>query len=197
MIEFTLQGKSQIETKTWATELGRAFVLSAILTFAIPISVSIVLDVPIPKTLSLIMLTFTLEYFAVPIGIGLGLNPMFVLLVVTCAASSAVLLLFKIFDIAGKKIKKVSNFLSKAREKAQKLKILQRYGVYGLVLAVPFLGFYVCPAIAWTLGWRRSYAIILIIVGFMLISAIMSLASIGVLKFIPWFNEQFSAIVRG
>jgi len=112
---------------------------------------------------------------------------MFVLVTVTLVALSVVLSLFKIFDTVGRKSKKVSNFLSKSREKAQKSKIIQKYGVYGLVLAVPFLGFYVCPAIAWTLGWRRSYAAILIIIGFILISTIMLLASTGILRVVSWF----------
>ena len=173
--------------KTWVAELGRVFAFWVILAFIIPIGISLTLDIPLLKTLSLIASTFTLEYLAVPIGISLGLDPMFVLVTVTFVALSVVLSLFKIFDTVGRKSKKVSNFLSKSREKAQKSKIIQKYGVYGLVLAVPFLGFYVCPAIAWTLGWRRSYAVILIIIGFILISTIMLFASTGILRFVSWF----------
>ncbi|RJS72400.1 MAG: hypothetical protein CW694_02805, partial [Candidatus Syntrophoarchaeum sp. WYZ-LMO15] len=170
--------------KTWIAELSKMFIFWIILAFAIPISISVVLDIPIPKTLSLIASTFTLEYFAVPIGISLGLDPMFVLITVTFVALSVVLLMFKIFDIVGRESKRVSNFLSKSRERGQKSKIIQKYGVYGLVPAVSFLGFYVCPAIAWTLGWRRDYAVIMIIIGFVFISTIMLLASIGILGFI-------------
>ncbi len=170
--------------KTWVVELNKISILWIILAFAIPLSISAVLGIPIPKTLSLIVSTFTLEYFAVPVGIGLGLDPVFVLITMTSVALSVVLLMFKIFDIVGEKSKRVSNFLSKSREKGQKSKIIQKYGVYGLVPAVSFLGFYVCPAIAWTLGWRRDYAVIMIIVGFVFISTIMLLASIGILGFI-------------
>ena len=170
--------------KTWIVELNKIFIFWIILAFAIPISISAVLGIPIPKTLSLIVSTFTLEYFAVPIGIGLGLDPVFVLIVVTSVALSVVLLMFKIFDIVGKKSKRVSNFLSKSREKGQNSKIIQKYGVYGLVPAVPLLGFDVCPAIAWTLGWRRDYAVILIIIGFVFISTIMLSTSIGILGFV-------------
>lgn len=177
--------------KTWVVELSRVFVLWVILAFTFPISISVVLDIPIPKTLSLIVSTFTLEYFAVPIGISLGLDPMFVLVTVTFVALSVVLSMFKIFDVVGRKSKKVSNFLSKSREKAQKSKIIQKYGVYGLVLAVPFLGFYACPAIAWTLGWRRDYAITLTVIGFILISTIMLLTSIGILRFVSWLQSPW------
>jgi len=170
--------------KTWIAELSKIFIFWIILAFAIPISISAVLGIHISKTLSLIVSTFALEYFAVPVGIGLGLDPVFVLITVTSVALSVVLLMFKIFDIVGRESKRVSNFLSKSRERGQKSKIIQKYGVYGLVPAVPFLGFYVCPAIAWTLGWRRDYAVILIIIGFVFISTIMLLASIGILGFI-------------
>jgi len=164
-------------------KLAKTTITAIILAFGIPISISHVLGIPITKTLSLIAAVFAFEYFAVAIGIGLGLNPAFTILVATCVALSVVLLLTTIFDIVGEKSKKVSNFLSKAREKARKTKVLQKYGVYGLVLAVPLLGFYVCPAIAWTLGWRRDLAIPMIVIGFVLASSIVLLASIGLLRF--------------
>ncbi|MCD6257494.1 small multi-drug export protein [Candidatus Aerophobetes bacterium] len=169
--------------KTWIIGLNKIFWRS-ILALGIPISISAVFGIPIPKTLSLIVSTFTLEYLAVPVGIGLGLNPVFVLITVTSAALSVVLLLLEIFDTVGEKSRWVSNFLSKSREKAQRSKIIRKYGMYGLVPAVSFLGFYVCPAIAWIFGWRRDYAVMLIIAGFAIISTIMLLASIGILGFI-------------
>ena len=82
------------------------------------------------------------------------------------------------------KYKRVSNFLSKSSAKARKSKLIYKYGIYGLIPSVVFLGFYICPAIAWVLGWRRDYALILIITGFVFISTIMLLATTGVLEFI-------------
>ena len=72
----------------------------------------------------------------------------------------------------------------KSHEKAKKSRFISKYGVYGLLPAVPFLGFYVCPAIAWIFGWKRGFAATLIIMGFVIISTIMLLSSIGVLEFI-------------
>lgn len=171
-------------TKTWILVLVKIFIFWGILVFTIPISLSAVLNIPIPKTLSLIALTFALGYFAVPAGIGLGLDPAFVLIVVTSVALSVVLLMFNIFDIMGEKSKIVSNFLSKSRKIGQNSKLIRKYGIYGLVPGVVFFGFYICPAIAWVLGWRKDHAIILIIIGFLSISTIMLLATIGFLKFI-------------
>ncbi len=170
--------------KTWILVLVKIFISWGILVFTIPISLSAVLNIPIPKTLSLISSTFALGYFAVAVGIGLGLDPAFVLIVVTSVALSVVLLMFKIFDIMGEKSKKVSNFLSKSRKIAQNSKLIREYGIYGLVPGVVFFGFYICPAIAWVLRWRKDHAIILIIIGYLSISTIMLLATIGVLEFI-------------
>ncbi len=156
----------------------------AILAFGIPIGLSILLNVPISKTISLIISTFALEYLAVPVGIGLGLNPVFVLVVVTSVALSVVVLMFKIFDAIGEKSKRVSDFLSTSNEKAQSSKLIRNYGIYGLLPGAVILGFYICPAIAWILGWRRDHAVVLIIMGFLSISTIMLLATIGVLEFI-------------
>ncbi len=108
--------------KTWIGGHNKIFIFWIILAFAIPISLSVVLSIPILKTLSLIVSTFALEYFAVPVGIGLGLDPVFVLIVVTSVALSAVLLMFKIFDTVGGKSRRVSNFLSKSRERGSKIK---------------------------------------------------------------------------
>lgn len=172
-----------MKQKSWV-KLAKTIIIGIILAFGIPISISQVLGIPISKTLSLIVSTFALEYFAVTVGVGLGLKPPFILLVVTCVALSVVLLLLTIFDVIGEKSKRVSNFLSKAREKARKTKVIQKYGVYGLVLAAPLLGFYICPAIAWTLGWRKNHAVPMIIIGFILASSIVLLVSTGILKFI-------------
>ncbi len=168
--------------KSWIIKLAKTITIVTALLLGIPISISQALGIPLSKTLSLIASTFALEYFAAAVGAGLGLNPAFILLVTTCVALSVVLLLLTIFDIVGEKSKKISNFLLKARKKAQKTKILQKYGVYGLVFAVPLLGFYICPAIAWTLGWRRSLAVSMITVGFALASSIVLLVSTGILK---------------
>lgn len=166
------------KTKTWTLAFLAVFV------FAIPISLSAMLNIPIHKTLSLIVSTFALEYLAVPVGIGLGLSPVFVLIVVTSVALSVVLLLFTIFEIIGEKSKRVSNFLSKSRAKADNSKLTQKYGIYGLVPGVIILGFYVCPAVAWVLGWRKDYATILIILGFVFISTIIMFTTIGGLELI-------------
>ncbi|MHC1624632.1 MAG: small multi-drug export protein [Methermicoccaceae archaeon] len=170
-------------TKIW-TELLAPLIFFSILAFVIPIILSALLDVPVSKTLLLVVSTFALEYLAVPVGISLGLNPVFVLVIVTSVALSVVLLIFKILDIVGEKSRRIANFLLKSHEKAKKSRFISKYGVYGLLPAVPFLGFYVCPAIAWIFGWKRGFAVILIIMGFVIISTIMLLSSIGVLEFI-------------
>jgi len=114
--------------KTWIVELNKIFIFWIILAFAIPISISAVLGIPIPKTLSLIVSTFTLEYFAVPVGIGLGLDPVFVLIVVTSVALSVVLLMFKIFDIVGKNR---SEFLIFCQNLAKRVKTQRLYKSMG------------------------------------------------------------------
>lgn len=175
--------KTNYKDKGWLMKFAKTIIIVIILAFCIPISISYALGIPIQKTLTLIVAVFALEYFAAAIGISLGLNPAFTILVMTCVALSVIILLMAVFDIVGEKSKKVSNFLSKAREKAKKTKVLQKYGAYGLVLAVPLLGFYVCPAIAWVMGWRRDHAISMIVTGFILASSIVLLAGMGLFKF--------------
>lgn len=169
--------------KSWV-KFAKTVIIGIILAFGIPISISQVLGIHISKTLSLIVSTFALEYFAVTVGVGLGLKPPFILLTVACVALSVVLLLLTIFGVIGEKSKRVSNFLSKAREKARKTKVIQKYGVYGLALAIPLLGFYITPGIAWSMGWRKNLAVSMILTGFILSSSIVLLVSTEILKFI-------------
>lgn len=183
-----MEDENNKEIENWLWALVKTFIFCSILCFAIPVSLSVVINAPVAKTLSLIASTFALEYFAVPVGIALGLNPAFVLIVMTFVALSIVRLLVKVFDTVGERSKRVSDFLAKSRRKAQSSKLIRKYGMYGLVPGAALFGFYVCPAIAWVLGWRKDYAIFLIVAGFVLTCIIMLLATLGILELkLKWF----------
>jgi uncharacterized membrane protein len=155
------------------------FVLAGIVLPLIPVAV---FGQPLPATLALMTSTFIIEYGAAPVGIGLGLNPVFVLFVLLCIAAAVTLLLFDIFSLIGTHSARVAAFLEKASERANRSKIIAKYGIYGLIPCVWTLGFYACPPVSWVLGWDRTRSIVIIMAGEAIASVIAILASIGIIR---------------
>lgn len=154
------------------------------LILIIPLGVAFLFSQSIPATLALISSTLIIEYGAAPIGIGIGLHPVFVLLVLSCVALGITLFLFDLFDTLGLHSERVARFLARSQEKAKQSTLISKYGIYGLVPCVLTLGLYVCPPVSWALAWRRDYAILLIMGGFIIISALLILATLGLFSLI-------------
>jgi hypothetical protein len=158
----------------------RGFILAIVL----PLIPVFLLGFSLSSGLALITGTFIIEYGAAALGIGLGLPPIYVLYVLVCVASGVTLTLFDIFDRVGACSVRVSRFLKKSEERAHHSAILTKYGILGLIPCVITLGFYVCPALSWILGWRRDLSILLIMVGYISISIVTMLATIGIFRLV-------------
>ena len=154
------------------------------LTVVLPIAPALLFNVPIPSVLALIASTFVIEYGAAAAGIGMGLPPLYVLYAVTCIALGVTLVLFDIFDLLGRHSDRVRGFLAKSSERAGRSVFLKKYGIYGLVPCVITLGFYVCPPVSRVMGWQKSRSILLIMGGYIGISLVTILATIGFFKII-------------
>ena len=161
-----------------------AITKALILVIVMPLVPAYLFTLSVPSTLVLITSTLVIEYGAAPVGIGLGLPPLFVLYVLVCVASGVILVLFDIFEIMGEHSERVSQFLKKSSERAKQSPFLTKYGIYGLVPGIVTLGFYVCPAISWALGWHRDRSIVLIMAGYISISIVTILATMGIFRLI-------------
>lgn len=165
-------------------DLWGAVTRALVLVFLLPLIAAFLFNIPLPSTLALITSTLVIEYGAAPIGIGLGLNPVFVLYVLVCVALGVTLALFDVFAILGEHSERVSRFLKKSSERAKKSTLLTKYGIYGLVPGVMTLGFYVCPPVSWVLGWPKNRSILLIMAGYITISVVTILATIGIFSIV-------------
>ncbi len=154
------------------------------LVLVIPFVLAFIFSQSVPATLALITSTLIIEYGAGPIGLGLGLHPLFVLIVLTSVALGVTLFMFDIFDTLGRHSGRVARFLERSEEKVKGSTIISKYGIYGLVPCVLTLGLYVCPPVSWALVWRRDHAIFLIMGGFIAISAILILVTLGLFSII-------------
>jgi hypothetical protein len=153
-----------------------------ILAVVLPIVPALVFNIPLPSVLALIASTFIIEYGAAAAGIGMGLPPLYVLYAVTCIALGVTLTLFNIFDLLGRNSERVSDFLAKSSERAGRSVFLKKYGIYGLVPCVITLGFYVCPPVSRVMGWSQNRSILLIMGGYIAISVVTILATLGFFK---------------
>jgi hypothetical protein len=151
-----------------------------VLVVVLPLATAILFALPLSSTIALITSTLVIEYGAAPVGLGLGLPPVFVLFILVCVALGVTLFLFDIFDLLGEQSKRVARFLETSAERAKHSKVLTKYGIYGLVPCVLTLGFYVCPPVSWVLGWRRDLSILLIMAGYIAISTVTILATMGI-----------------
>src|SRR5512137_618870 len=155
-----------------------------VLVVVLPLAAAIIFSQSPAATIALITTTLVIEYGAAPIGIGLGLNPAFVLFVLTCVALGITLFLFDLFDTLGRHSERAARFLLRSEEKVKQSKPISKYGIYGLVPCVLTLGFYVSPPVAWALAWRRDASIVLIMGGFIAISGILILVTLGLFSVI-------------
>jgi hypothetical protein len=150
-----------------------------ILTVLLPLIPVFIFGISPASALALISGTFVIEYGAAAVGIGLGLSPLYILFVLTSVALGVVLTMFDIFDLLSHHSDKVSRFLKQSEERAGRSVFLKQYGIYGLIPCVMTLGFYACPPVSWVLGWPRLRSIALIMTGYISISLLTILATIG------------------
>ena len=161
-----------------------AIIKALVLVVVLPLTIAFLFTLPIPSTLALITSTLIIEYGAAPIGLGLGLPPVFVLCVLVCVALGVTLALFDLFDILGEHSERVSRFLKKSSDRARQSSFLTKYGIYGLVPGVMTLGCYLCPPVSWVLGWHRARSILLIMAGYITISIVTILATMGIFSLV-------------
>jgi hypothetical protein len=155
-----------------------------VLVVVLPLAAAIIFAQSPATAIALITTTLVIEYGAAPIGIGLGLDPVFVLFVLTSVALGITLFLFDLFNTLGRHSGRAARFLVRSEEKIKQSKLISRYGMYGLVPCVLTLGFYVCPPVSWALSWRRDSCLLLIMGGFIAISGILILVTFGLLSVI-------------
>lgn len=135
----------------------------------------------VPVTLALMAGTFIIEYGAAPVGILGGLDPLFVLVVLSLIALGVTLLLFGLCGTLEMHWPRFARFLERTRGRAQSSAILAKYGIFGLVPLVMILGFWVCAPVACLSGWRRDHATALIMTGYVIACIATILATQGFL----------------
>jgi|WetSurMetagenome_2_1015567.scaffolds.fasta_scaffold38930_3 hypothetical protein len=146
---------------------------------------------PPASVFALISATIVLEYGAVFIGNALDMDNVLILITVSLVAAGIIFFQLSLFDHIGKSSHRVAAFLERIRRKYGSSPYIQKYGVFSLVPGMIVLGFFVCPAVAWILGWDRKTAFIVMTGTFCLASIVLLPVSEG---FIQWISSLVGSL---
>ncbi|MDD1716586.1 MAG: hypothetical protein LUQ01_06275 [Methanolinea sp.] len=146
----------------------------------LPLTLSFLLRIPAPSALALVAAVLVIEYGAIAPAVVLGLDLPFSMAVSSLVCLGVLFTSFEIFDLLSLRSGKIRAFL--ARVEGIRITCgLRRYGILALVPGMIVVGFYVCPAAAWIIGWRKGEAIAVMYAGFLASSMAVALLTAGLL----------------
>jgi uncharacterized membrane protein len=153
---------------------------------AVPFIIGSYYQIAPVKILGLVASILILQPFAVVVGLGLGINPISLLLIMCSFGISVIFVLFGICDVFAEHSEWLRTHLKKIETITQKSEMIKKYGMYSLIpfIWVPGVGLYGCVLVAWLFSWRGVRSVAVIFTGWMLATALVMLASLGILEII-------------
>jgi len=153
---------------------------------AVPFIIGSYYQIAPVEILGLVASILILQPFAVVVGLGLGINPISLLLIMCSFGISVIFVLFGICDVFAENSEWLRTHLKKIETITQKSDMIKKYGMYSLIpfIWVPGVGLYGCVLVAWLFRWRGLRSVAVIFAGWMLATALVMLASLGILEII-------------
>jgi uncharacterized membrane protein len=136
------------------------------------------------EILGLVGSILILQPFAVVIGLSLGINPLSLLLIMSSFGISVIFVLFGICDLFAEHSGWLSTHLQKIDTITRKSEMVKKFGMFSLIpfIWVPGVGLYGCVLVAWLFRWRGLRTVAVIFAGWMLATALVMLASLGIME---------------
>ncbi len=171
---------------TWLRQAAKALAVAFLFTTLLPLILGSALGISFGRVLSLVSSTIILQANAAFVGLGMGLAPLVVLVIMTLVEIGMVLAIFYICDAFALTSERVRDLLERTEKKMEKMTILSKFGAATLIVlpAVPFLGLYSSAVIGWILQWDRRLSLLFITIGWILITTVLLLLSLGVFSVI-------------
>jgi uncharacterized membrane protein len=153
---------------------------------AVPLIIGSYYRIASLEILGLVGSILILQPFAVVIGLGLGINPLSLLLIMSSFGISVIFVLFGICDLFAEHSEWLRTHLKKIETITQKSEMVKKYGMYSLIpfIWVPGVGLYGCVLVAWLFRWRGVRSVAVIFAGWILATALVMLASLGIMEII-------------
>ncbi|KLK88074.1 hypothetical protein SZ63_03115 [Methanoculleus sediminis] len=162
----------------------RAIAIAFVVATLIPLLLGLALSVPTGRVLGLIASTLLLQANAAFVGLSLGLNPVFVLAVMTAVELGVVLAIYEILDVFAEQSERVKRFTESTEAKMERYPILHRYGAVTLIVlpALPVIGLYSSVVIGWLLRWNKLQSIFFVTLGWILVTTFLLLVALGFVR---------------
>ena len=153
---------------------------------AVPFIIGYYYQIAPVEILGLVGSILILQPFAVVVGLGLGINPVSLLLIMGSIGISVIFVLYGICDVFADHSAWLRTHLKKIETITRKSEMVKKYGMYSLIpfIWVPGVGLYGCVLIAWLFRWRGVRSVAVIFAGWMLATALVMLASLGIMEII-------------
>lgn len=138
-----------------------------------PLLAGYILGIQPGAVIELVLGTLIIEYGAVVIGTALGIGSAATFIIAAFVATGIIILQFSLFDFMGHSSITVSRYLERIREKYGSSPSVKKYGVIAPIPGMLVVGFYVCPAVSWLIGWDRKISCIVMAGTFYAVSLIL------------------------
>jgi uncharacterized membrane protein len=174
--------------KAWPGELraiGIRGMAIAIFLVVIPLATLTFSDLHPALLGPVIGATFILQAGAVGLA-GMGGHPILSFTGIVSVGLAFILIEFDILDALSTKSERVARWIRIFDEKARRISLIERFGMYTLVplMWIPGIGLYGGVIIAWLFGWDRRHAILLMFSGWIIACTAVLLVVLGLFRFV-------------
>jgi len=150
----------------------------------LPVGVGLSYGVSPEVMIGLVTSVIIFQALAAVVGLSLKIPPVFVLAVMTSVAFTVILTVFEICDAFAHRSMRVQGWIAKMKVVSEKYYRFKKYGEVALLMIIwiPGIGLYGCVLIAWIFHWRGVKAITLMLMGWLIASLVVMLASLGIIS---------------
>lgn len=164
--------------------LGIAALVVLSFVIFIPLVIGAFFHIGQPVILALISATLIFQALAVAIGIGFGIEPMVTIMLTTSVAVGVMIAILQICDLFAESSSRVAGWLDRIAKRTEEYEFLHHYGVMMLIpiIWIPGIALYGSPIIAWIFQWKEIPAIICMVTGWLMASALVAAGALGVIS---------------
>lgn len=164
--------------------LGIAALVVLSFVILIPLTIGALFHIPQHAILALISATLIFQALAVVVGIGFGIDPVVAIMLTTSVAVGVMIAILQICDLFSESSSRVAGWLDRIAKRTEKYDFLHHYGVIMLIpiIWIPGIALYGSPIIAWIFQWKEIPAIICMVTGWIMASALVAAGALGVIS---------------
>lgn len=167
-------------------EVSKAMMIILVGAIVIPVSVGLLCGVSPGVMLGLASSVILFQALAAVVGLGLTIPPAFVLAVMTSVALTVILTIFEVCDTFAHRSTRVQEWIGKMEDVFERSATFHKYGELALlpIIWIPGIGLFGCALIAWIFQWRGPRAILLMLMGWVVATLAVMLASLGIISIV-------------